>query len=170
MLHMQQTYSSREAADALAGDVDSTTIQRAIQRGELAAAKAGKHRQSPFKIAHADLLAWAAARGYSFVNGNGDRVDAATGEVLESEPSPAARAVAARQRLNGVAPALETDEAAAPDAEPAAAPVAPRVESNVARVLLPGSSVAADRLALLTRLVKAGHLDAAQLVIEAWES
>lgn len=169
MLGMQQNYTSREAAALLAGDVDATTVQRAIQRGELVATKAGKHKQSPYRIERADLLTWAADKGYTIVNGNGDRVDAATGEVLETEPSPATRAVAARQRLNGVKPAaVVADEAAAVGAEPPAAPVAPVIESNVARVLLPGSSVAADRLALLTRLVKDGHLEAAQLVIEAW--
>lgn len=181
---MQQlaSYSSNQAAAMFGGDVNPTTIQRAISRGELLASK-GPHAQSRYRIAHTDLMTWAAARGLSVLNGADERVDAATGEVVEPE-SPAERAMAARQRLAGVrkpeAPAeapevLEpvTDGALAnhPDFEfVKAAPAAAPVESNVARVLLPAANVYADRLALIVKLVRDGHLEAAQLVIAAWEA
>jgi hypothetical protein len=146
---VQQTYSSREAAELFGGEVNPTTIQRAITRGELPATK-GPHAQSRFRVAHADLMAWAGTRGLSVVNGNGEHVDAATGEVLEPE-AIADHAVkpAAQLKQNG-----------------AAAPT----ESNVVAALLPAANVYADRLALIIRLVRDGHVDAAQLVIAAWEA
>lgn len=176
---MQQNYTSREAAALFAGDVDSTTVQRAITRGELAASKSGKHRQSPYRIERAELLRWGADRGFSLVNDAGDRVDVATGEVLDpdAEPTPAEKAAAARARLAGlrvpVAAAGDPELARIVASEPALQEIvavpAP-VASNVARVLLPSPSVAEDRLQLLSKLVSGGHVEAAQLVIEAWQS
>lgn len=152
---MQHSYSSREAADLFGADVDATTIQRAIKRGELAAHKSGPHRQSPFVIDHADLVSWAAERNLAMVNGNGDRVSVATGEVLaaDEQPTPIVRATAARARLAGVPAGFEpvTDGALAnhPDFE-FVKPAAPAA-SNVARVILP--SAEAGLLEACRRLV-----------------
>lgn len=162
----QQVLTSREAAKAL-GDIDPTTIQRAIGRGELAASR--PRDRAPWRIALQDLAVWAASNGYTLQNGHGDAVDPSTGEVLEpaeSEaptvedeaelPAPAAapvsiaaRSIGARQRLAGI--------------RPAAAPI----ESN-AVVLPTATSVSADRLGLLAQLVKAGQFEAAKIVVEVW--
>jgi excisionase family DNA binding protein len=154
MLLMQQILSSREAASLL--DVNGTTIQRAIQRNELAATRRKAHGM--FQIQRADLIEWAAKNGYAVRNGNGDRVDAQTGEVLEADASPAELAIEARARLEGLREPIAEAEA---EAEPAA-PI-----SNVASVIL-ADRVANDRLALLSKLVTAGQFEAAQLVVEAW--
>jgi hypothetical protein len=148
---MQQILTSREAAKVL-GDIDPTTIQRAIGRGELAASR--PRDRAPWRITIQDLTLWAASNGYTVQNGNGDKVDPSTGEVLE-------------------APVAEVLETEAPEL-----PAAPskngsndgsKIESNVAAVIMPpATSVAADRLMLLARLVKAGQFDAAQIVVEAW--
>lgn len=165
---MQQILSSREAAAQL-GDIDPTTIQRAIGRGELPATRT--RERAPWRIQREDLLSWAAVNGFTVKNGNGQAIDPATGEVLERTgdaelgrivaSEPADRALAAKQRLAGVQP----DVAAAERPEAPAA----RIESNVGAIVLPPAvSVAADRLALLAKLVKASQFEAAQIVVEAW--
>jgi hypothetical protein len=154
---MQHSFSSRGAAAFVGGDVDSTTIQRAIVRGELEAEK-GPSKQSRYRISRGALTRWAAERGLAVVGDNGSRIDAATGEVLEdAEPTPIVKATAARARLAGVAPKVE--------AEPETFNVAAIVPSPAARI---ADSVSSDRLALLARLVREGHIEAAQLVVEAW--
>lgn len=132
---MQHSYSSREAADLFGTDVDATSIQRAIKRGELIAHKAGPHRQSPFVIEHEDLVRWAGERGLPMVNGAGERVNVATGEVLADGEQPMTRVAAARARLAGVTPRG--------DAEPALREIVTLPngahETNVARVVLPSA-------------------------------
>jgi hypothetical protein len=141
----QHSYSTIAAARAV--NVNPTTVQRAIQRAELKAERHGTSRQARYQISPESLAEWAAANGLTITTGNG-QVDPATGEVLEQP-----------------AEALEVRDAgiAFPEfgkAEPV---------SNVAAVVLPpAASVAADRLSLLAQLVKAGHFEAAQLVIGAW--
>lgn len=163
---MQQNYTSREAAALFAGDVDSTTVQRAITRGELAASKSGKHRQSPYKIERAELLRWGAERGFSLVNDAGERVDVATGEVLDpdAEPSPVEKATEARARLAGLrVPDARDDEDGFP--------VAP-VASNVTRVLLPSADAglleAARRLVQLPESPELWQALRAVLGVGAW--
>lgn len=153
---MQQNYTSREAAALFSGDVDSTTVQRAIVRGELTATKAGKHKQSPYRIERDELLRWGAERGFALVNDAGERVDVATGEVLDpdAEPTPAQKAVEARARLDGISPVAWGNKADA-----IALTVARRereAESNVARVLLPSAD--------------AGLLEAARRLVQLPES
>lgn len=153
---MQHSYSSREAADLFGADVDATSIQRAIKRGELTARKKGPHPQSPFVIEHDDLVRWAADRGLPMVNGAGERVNVATGEVLAEgeQPTPIARAAAARARLAGVvapAPGVELWPGTVAGADVPPSPA--RAESNVARVVLPSAEAglleACRRLAAL---------------------
>jgi excisionase family DNA binding protein len=157
----QQTYSSREAATVV--NVDPTTIQRAIVRGELAAERGGTSKQARYRISRESLAAWAVENNLTFNTGNGHTVDPATGEVLES---PAEKAVAARARLEGYESA-QLGPVSVVDGEITPEPAVP--VSNVAAVVLPpAASVSADRLALLAQLVKAGHFEAAQLVIGAW--
>jgi excisionase family DNA binding protein len=162
---MQQILSSREAAAQL-GDIDPTTIQRAIGRGELPATRS--RERAPWRIQREDLLSWAAVNGFTVKNGNGQAIDPATGEILEVDAedeapvSLAERALAAKQRLAGVQPDVAAAERPEGPAEP---------ESNVAAIIMPrsaASSIAADRLALLAQLVKGGHFEAAKIVVEAW--
>jgi hypothetical protein len=145
---MQQHYSTIAAARAV--NVNPTTVQRSIQRGELKAERHGTSRQARYQISPESLAEWAAANGLTITTGNG-QVDPATGEVLGP------LTIAER----------EAEQAAQADESLAPAPLA--LESNVRAVVLPpAASVAADRLALLAQLVKAGHFEAAQLVLGAW--
>lgn len=144
MQQIPSVLSSREAARIV--DVDATTIQRAIASGDLPAAR---HRdRAPWRIQRSDLLTWAGANGYAAVNGNGERIDAATGEVLEhaqayesaqlgpvtvvnGEVTPTSRAATvadARARLAGVK--VTGDGPFDSDI---------RLEANVARLLLPSA-------------------------------
>jgi hypothetical protein len=144
----QHSYSTIAAASAVG--VNPTTVQRAIQRAELKAERHGTSRQARYQISPESLAEWATANGLTITTGNG-QVDPATGEVLGP------LTIAER----------EAEQAAQADESLAPAPMA--VESNVRAVVLPpAASVAADRLSLLAQLVKAGHFEAAQLVISAW--
>ena len=137
MQHIASVVSSREAGRLLG--IDATTVQRAIGRGELNASRPREH--APYRIRREDLLKWGADNGLSLVNGS-ERVDLATGEVLEpdaSTPEPKAdksAAVAdARARLAGVAIAKQeaaTDAFVAESRERLA-------DVNVSRVLLPSA-------------------------------
>lgn len=155
MQQVPSVLSSREAARII--DVDATTIQRAIARGELNASR--PRDRAPYRIQRSDLLAWAAANGYAAVNGSGQHVDAATGEVLESEApaeasTPIAAATAARARLAGVVPGRVTIEPLVEVSEP---PIGNgRLVTNVERVLLPSAD--------------AGLLEAARRLVQLPES
>jgi hypothetical protein len=153
---MQQHSYSTIAAASAAG-VNPTTVQRAIQRGELKAERHGTSRQARYQISPAALAEWAAANGLTITTGNG-QVDPATGEVLESAQLAEDRSL----RINGrFGPVAEIDGEVVP------MPAAPT--SNVAAVVLPpAASVAADRLSLLAQLVKADQLEAARIVITHW--
>ena len=149
MQHIASVLSSREAGRLL--DVDPTTIQRAIGRGELNASRPREH--APFRIQRADLLKWAADNGIAALNENGERVDITTGEVLAADeptstPEPTEnRVVDARARLAGVK--LEQERATDRFVNDSRARLA---ESNVAAILPNAESgllEAARRLAAL---------------------
>jgi excisionase family DNA binding protein len=141
----QQTYSTIAAASAV--NVNPTTIQRAIQRGELEATRRGSSKQARFRITADALAAWAATNDLTIRTANGHQVDPATGEVLESAQ---------------LGPVVVVEGEVVP------MPAAPAVSNVAAVVLPPAASIAADRLSLLAQLVKAGHFEAAQLVLGAW--
>jgi excisionase family DNA binding protein len=154
MQQISSVLSSREAGRVL--DVDATTIQRAIVRGELNASRKREH--SPYRIQRSDLLAWAAANGIAALNAEGERVDVSTGEVLADNepataPAPPVNVADARARLAGV-PAgqfANADYTREPRFD------SPRVaESNVAQILLPSAD--------------AGLLEAARRLVQLPES
>lgn len=171
MQQIASVLSTREAARYI--DVDATTIQRAIARGDLNASRPREH--APYRIQRSDLFTWAAANGYAGLNGEGERVDLSTGEVLAAdaapvgayesaqlgpvevvagEVTPIAAATAARARLAGVAPVVRDGQFAAADYSREPRFDSERAgEANVARILLPSADAglleAAKRLVAL---------------------
>lgn len=186
-MQQQNTYNSSEAARLLG--VNNTTVQRAIQRGDLAGTR--PRDRSPFQIERAELLRWAAANRYT-LHVNGGQIDPATGEVIEQlaestpavldiepgvevPPTPIAAATAARARLAGL-PTVSREDRLMVQAEQSAAQlahVAREVESNVSRLLLPSADAgileACRRLVALPESPQLWQALRAVLAVEAGE-
>lgn len=159
-----RTVSAREAARRL-GFKSTNSVLTAIRDGELPAIRSearvrNGRNNATYRIDTADLVRWAEKRGLESAS-----------EPVEASSAPVAP----------VAP-VETESAVTEPVQlwpgtVAGVPIE-RLESNVARLLVPGAwshgqrplAVAADRLELLSKLVLACQYDAARLVVETWGS
>jgi excisionase family DNA binding protein len=141
-MQQQNSYNSSEAARVLG--LNNTTIQRAIQRGDLNGTR--PRDRAPYIIERDELLRFAIANGHKLHADTGELIDPSTGEVLEQlpeAPTPIVAATAARARLAGVAPVelAESIEVATTPQFGAADYTRRPLESNVSRVLLPSTEV-----------------------------
>lgn len=127
-MQQQRSYNSSEAARLFG--LNNTTVQRAIQRGDLLATR--YRDRSPFSIDRAELLRWGATQNYKIQGPDGQLIDPATGEVVEAveETGGAVEAYESAQ----LGPVTVVNGEVTPLPAPAA-----RVQTNVSRVLLPSA-------------------------------
>lgn len=171
-----RTVSAREAARRL-GFKSTNSVLTAIRDGELPAIRSearvrNGRNNATYRIDTADLVRWAEKRGLEgATEPSGEPVDLPATLTEAATPTPIRPEVKETFEVCGHLVGREFGSLVCileSGHDGPHKPEMPQLESNVSRVLLPGVSVAADRLELLSKLVLAGQFDAARLVVETW--